>query len=108
MSHLKLRPGDVVVLKVTFGKPYQYPMAVVSETEENDLGEVVSATVRKNNGEFVRRHVSDLIYLFSSDFIPSKLESQDPPSLVVREIQARKSAVACRRANKDLSKANLV
>ena len=101
-NHLKLRPGDVVSIKIPMSKPYQYPMAVVSEVEENDLDEVVAATVRKSNGEFIRRHVTDLVHLFHSGFIPVKAKPARPAASEARQQPSRKAAEVCSRANRNL------
>ena len=63
VSHFQLLPGDLVSIRKSQCKPYNYPLAIVIRTELNDLGEVVAATVRKANYEVVRRHSSDLIFL---------------------------------------------
>ncbi len=62
-THKKLSVGDLVSIKQTFSKPYQFPMGIVHEVEENDLGEIVSAKIRKANREIVRKHASDIILL---------------------------------------------
>ena len=68
-THCKLKIGDVVCIKSDFGKPFDYPLAIVIDVEVNDLDEVNVVTLRKSNHEIVRRHVSNVIFLTNSDFI---------------------------------------
>jgi hypothetical protein len=44
-------------------KPIHYPLAVVVQVEYNDIGQVVSAQLRKSNGEIVRRHADHIIFI---------------------------------------------
>ena len=63
VTHKALSVGDLVSIKEEYHKPINYPLAVVIDVEENDLGEVTTAKVRKANGEVVRRHIDHLIFL---------------------------------------------
>ena len=96
-NHLRLEPGDVVSIKTSFSKPYDYACGVVTQTESNDLGEVVHASLRKANGEIIRRHVTDLIFLMKSnslsgDLPPPESNSLDPN---VSQRPKRKTAIDC-------------
>ena len=48
-------------------KPYNYPCAVATAIEPNDLDELVYISVRKSNAEIIPRHVSDVIFLQSEE-----------------------------------------
>ena len=66
--HDKIKVGDIVLIKDEFVKPTNYPLAIVREVITNDLGEVTSASVFKGvSPELVKRHVSSLIPLLSTD-----------------------------------------
>ena len=67
-SQKNLKLGDVVAVKTNLVKPYHYPMGLVYKLEYNNLQEVNAVTVRKENGELLRRHPSDVILLIQSDF----------------------------------------
>lgn len=43
--------GDLVAVKHKYCKPYFYPLGVIQGVEKNDIDEVVSAIIRKGNGE---------------------------------------------------------
>ena len=66
VSHHKLSIGDLVLIREPLLKPTNYPMAVVMEVTENELGEVTSVKLKKGEtGEFTIRHSSSLIPLLS-------------------------------------------
>ena len=75
----------------------QFPLGIVESVELNDLGEVVSATVRKGNTKIVRKHVNDLILLlkantpFTETDCNEALTLQDKPHLNKR-IQPHRQA----------------
>ena len=62
-KHTLLENGDLVAVKQDMTKPYFYPIGLVLNTELNDLEEVASVSIRKSNGEKIRRHPSDIILL---------------------------------------------
>jgi len=62
-SHIKLAVDDIVSIKQEFSKPYFYPIGIVTNIRENDLGEVVEVSIKKSNGEIIQRHVTNLILL---------------------------------------------
>lgn len=63
VNHRPLELGDVVTIKTANCKPYQYPLAVVVGVETNDLNETTAASLRKSNGEIVRRHADNIIFI---------------------------------------------
>lgn len=65
-SHKIVEIGDIVLLKDPFSKPSNYPMGRIKETLKNILNEVTDVKVLKGNGEIVKRHVSSIIPLLSS------------------------------------------
>ena len=65
-THKVLKVGDLVSIKEKFSKPFDYPLGIVVKVESNDLNEVTSAHIRKTNGEIIRRHVDNLIFLTES------------------------------------------
>ena len=66
ISHKRISPGDVVLLKESFTKPHDYPMGLVKEIQVNDLGEVTGATIMKGKTrELVKRHSSVIIPLLT-------------------------------------------
>jgi len=107
-NHTKLQTGDLVTIKTENMKPFQYPLAVVANIEINDLGEVVSASLRKSNGEIVRRHAEDIIFICSGD--SSSAQGRSEKSDFVpnsRDKSKRASAKTCSSANRDLFKLGL-
>ena len=73
-THIALKVGDLVSIRDKFSKPFDYPLGIVLKVETNDLNEVTSAHIRKANGEIVRRHVDNLIFLTES---PSNKDTSD-------------------------------
>ena len=68
VNHKRLSVGDVVLLKEPNTKPSNYPMGIVKSVVINDLGEVTGAAILKGRSrEIVKRHVTSLIPLLSSD-----------------------------------------
>jgi len=105
-THIKLKPGDLVSLRTPNTKPYDYPLAVVVSVEVNDLEEVVAVTVRKANSAVVRRHVSDVIFLSETDFVPPTQCPAGDAAVhcpqTVRARSKRSAAVHCEAKNKVL------
>lgn len=62
-NHVRLNVGDLVTIKTKMVKPYAYPFGIVTRTELNEMNEVTAVSIRKANGEVVRRHVTDVILL---------------------------------------------
>jgi hypothetical protein len=112
MSHLKLCIGDLVVLRQQFTKPYMYPMGIVTAVESNNLDEVVSVSMRKSNGEIIRRHVSDVILLEAgqsadSEGVAAGQGDAEVPPHPVRKV-ARKAAASSALKIRDLYLSNVV
>ena len=80
--HRSLQKGDVVLLKEKFTKPYKYPLGVVVDLQENELGEVAGAVVKKGStNEYVKCHSSSLIPLLCCETTKDSAShcSLDPP-----------------------------
>ena len=99
-THKPLKPKDIVLIKETFMKPLNYPMAIVREINKNDLGEVTDVVLLKGGTrEIVKRHVQCLIpYLDyddqsnDSEIIPnSDLPNNDYPKLRPHRAAAAKA-----------------
>ena len=66
--HQKLKVGDIILLKEPLTKVNHYPLAIVEEVVDNDLGEVTGVIVRKGNGRSsIKRHVSSVIPLLTEN-----------------------------------------
>ena len=77
INHSKLEAGDIVSIKQPFSKPLQYPMGVIQSVTYNDLGETVSATVKKSNKQIINKHVNDLIILLRPDHPQEDLDREN-------------------------------
>ena len=67
-KHDLVQIGDVVLLQEKLTKRINYPYALVTSVEENDLGEITAVIVKKGaTGEKVRRHVNSIIPILSSE-----------------------------------------
>jgi len=101
--HVPLQVGDYVAVKQNFTKPYFRPTGIITATEVNSLGEVVSVTLRKSNGESIRRHNCDVVLLLraeTGDDEPA-VEVSPPVDVPVKRKQpSRQAAVACVNKNK--------
>ena len=76
LPHYPLRIGDVVSIREENSKLINYPMGIVTEIHRNSLEEVTHVKVFKGSTrETVKRHVSQLIYLYST--LPP-IEDSDP------------------------------
>lgn len=112
-THIPLAVGDLVSIKTKNLKPFNYPLAIVIETETNDIGEIVSAKLKKSNGEIVRRHSNDLIFLSKtslefSDSDSKNLEDSNNINNKTNDKPKRKSALTCSEKNKDLAANDLI
>lgn len=66
VHHEAPKVGDVVLVRETFTKPQQFPMAMVTQIFTNDSGEVTHAILKKGKtNELIKRHVTSLIPLLS-------------------------------------------
>ena len=94
-GHTMLKSGDVVSIRTNFSKPFDYPLGVVVRVETNDLNEVTAAHVRKANGEIIRRHVDNLIFIAEMPCNPDKVEDVGlniPNSHPVSEVRKQREA----------------
>ena len=65
--HQPLQIGDIVLIEEQNTKIMNWPLGIVKETFENDIGEITHAKIKKGStGEITKRHVTGLVYLFSS------------------------------------------
>ena len=106
-DHNMVAVGDLVLIRSKFVKPYLCPLGLVKSVELNELGESTAVTIRKSNGETIRRHVSDIVILEKMDSkIPEKM------SEIVGNVSPsrpkRKAANRCENFIKSLAKNFLV
>lgn len=111
VNHTKLCKGDVVTIKTPLKKPIDYPFALVIDTEVNDLDEVVTAIVRKSNGEIVRRHAEDLIFITKStmtfnDSLDDSTGGKISPVETIKP-DKRSAAKKCEQLNRELLNCSL-
>ncbi|XP_068228287.1 uncharacterized protein [Palaemon carinicauda] len=94
VTHNKISPGDIVLLKENFTKPNDYPMGVVKEIFTNTLGEVTGATILKGKTqELVKRHSSVIIPLLTrKDEIPNNSKVDVQESLVPKDTRVKRQA----------------
>ena len=115
-NHHPLKIGDIVLLKEDNTKRINYPLAIVRNIIQNDLGETTTVTVMKGkNRELVKRHVNAVIPILSPNNLDS-LEAEEtsksdlhaePPSLAQTTRKLRKSAEASRAKTMQLMMDNL-
>lgn len=113
VNHIKLKPGDLVILSEPFTKRSHFPMGLVIEVTENDLSEVTDAIlIKSDTKERVSRHVSSLIPILTTNdsnhvnrSLPSKSEN-DKSRVKCRP--SRKSAKQCSANNKNLAAKKLI
>ena len=108
VTHKELEIGDLVSIKSDFMKPFDYPLGIVKEIEKNDLGEVVTARVRKANGEVVRRHVENLIFLTDTSLNFEDSNSQEDDLVLSPDRPPRTAAQICKDRNRDLIEQHLI
>ena len=99
-----LEKGDLVLIRQKLIKPYFHPLAVVTDTEVNSLGETNTVIARKGNGELVRRHVTELV-LLEKCTDHSEVHSSVPDS---NKRVKRKAAEKFNTKLKDWNKNNLI
>ena len=111
-KHVKLTPGDVVLIKENLLKRANFPLAIVEKTIENSLGEVTSVILRKGcNREIIERHVTSIIPLFQTDSSSDQPIDSTAKNIKNRTCETRpKRAAAIASANhfKKLAKAGEV
>ena len=102
VSHKNLKPGNIVLLKEDLTKAINYPMAIVTKTNVNSLGEVTDVEVRKGmTRELVKRHVSSVIPFHGSQDSPV---SHDPSKSQDSSVNHDLSKSQDSSVNHDLSK----
>lgn len=109
-NYVPLNKNDLVAIHQSLSKPHAYPLGIVISTEFNDLGEVVSAQIRKSNGEIVRRHTSDIILLESCD-TRGLVENNCPKVSTKSQLEikpVRQAAETSSQIIKDLISRNLI
>ena len=68
VNHKLIKPGDIVLLKETYSKPNNFPLAKVKDVVTNINGEVTGAIVIKGKtNEVLKRHSSTLVPLLTSN-----------------------------------------
>lgn len=83
VTHQRLQIGDIVLLKEENCKPINYPMARVKEVKVNVNNEVTDAILIKGkNRELVKRHVTSIIPILSSNEISTDSDQISPNSMV--------------------------
>lgn len=113
IRHDLLKVNDIVLLTDPLLKANHYPMAVVTSTIQNSLGEVTNVIVRKGSTrEFLKRHVSSVMFLMRPDHDDdSEIKVNDnncqtsPP---VAACPKRVAAVTSRQRTMNLLGQNLV
>ena len=113
-SLVDLKVNDVVKIKTRLLKPFNYPMGIVTSIERNSLDEINAVSVRKSNGEVLRRHPSDIIILLSAPDVEQTIANDNTldqakdntPS--VRKNPQRKAKLICQRKNTELVKKHKV
>ena len=114
VDHHNLKIGDLVLLKETFCKPNNYPLAIVREININDLDEVTSVSVFKGKTrELVRRHVQSIIPLLSIEADSQSINAREE-NITVQNYEKgnkrppRTAAIKGNLNNRRLVKAGLV
>ena len=106
-SHLAI--GDLVAIKAKLLKPFYYPRGVVTNIEYNDINEVKAVTVRKANGESLRRHPSDIIILMHSAVsLETDVNQQNQEDEPWEQKPQRMAKTRCILENKNLALHDLV
>jgi len=101
VKHVPLKINDLVAIKTKFSKPYFYPTALVIGVETNDLKEVSAVTLKKSNGQVIRRHVEDLIFLESTE--PRLVtDNKDKSFVPIKSLPRRAAAQKCIALNKQI------
>ena len=81
VKHDKLEVGQIVMIKEPNSKIIDYPLGIVTEVTENDLGEVTEVVLKKGRtSEFIRRHSTSLVPLIKTSFNPNVTLSREENS----------------------------
>lgn len=102
VKHKTIKEGDVVIVKELFTKSQNYPMAVIKEVHVNINNEVTHATLRKGRtGELIKRHVTNLIPLLSSNIEPDLPQHAATPDVAKADRPpTRKAAIGSSEASR--------
>ena len=92
-NHIMLSVGDFVAVKSKLTKPYAYPVGIVTAVELNNLEEVNTVSIRKANGEIIRRHVTDII-LLEAACADNKIDKKQPSQPVAKPFRRSKRIAA--------------
>lgn len=85
------------------------PLGLVQNLEINDIGEVVAVNIRKSNGETIRRHTTDLIFLAKGDSSDNSINENSGSKTKVKFVRPlRTAARRARDSIKNLFHKNLV
>ena len=103
----KLNLNDLVTIRQDLCKPYNYPLGLITDIEYNDLNDPTAATIRKANGELVRRHISDLILLEKTSIEPVSQNHQNVEEVASSSRPSRGAAVASRNKTNLMFEQNL-
>ena len=104
-----LEIGDLVAIKTKLLKPFYYPRGVITDIEYNDIHEVKALTVRKANGESLRRHPSDIIILMHSAVsLETDVNQQNQEDEPWEQKPQRMAKTRCILENKNLALHDLV
>ncbi len=82
VKHQRLYVGDIVLIKDSFVKAINYPLAVVTEVIINSLGESTQAVLYKANKSYVKRDISSLILLVRNEQSTSPQDSDSDGNFV--------------------------
>lgn len=111
VHHDSLKVNDIVLLTDPLLKANHYPMAKVTSTFQNTLGEITNVIVKKGSTrEFVKRHVSSVILLMrpKADYEPgSKILNDRNDELPVIIRPQRIAAISSSQKTSELIKQNL-
>ena len=103
VSHKALQIGDIVLLKEENTKRINFPLGIVKKIICNDLGEITDAEVKKGKtGETLKRHVTSLIPILSSDQSSIQLRDGEDETVQPRLSNKRKAAMASSERTKVL------
>ena len=115
VKHNELKIGDLVLLRETFCKPSNFPLAIVKKVTKNDLEEVTAVEVLKGKTkEIVSRHVTSIVPLLSVDknsLVDNKQADGSCNEQSTAKHRSRPRRIAALKGdarNKGLASANLV
>ena len=110
VSHRPLRVGDIVLIREPNIKFINYPMGVILNVFENSIGEVTHAVLKKGStNETIKRHTSQLKFLFSARDENEPTDPQPAPMLPLQPDPANPPAPSndSRRPRRRAAQANI-